>query len=75
LGPAFDLDGEGWRKLTVRWALFFFSMAVLNELVWRNFSTDFWVAFKVWGNLPLSIIFMLFQLPLIKRHTLEEASD
>ena len=75
LGPAFDLDAEGWRKLTVRWALFFFSMAVLNELVWRNFSTDFWVAFKVWGNLPLSIIFMLFQLPLIKRHSLEEATD
>ncbi len=75
LGAAFELDGDGWNKLSVRWALFFFGMAILNELVWRNFSTDFWVAFKVWGNLPLSIAFMLFQIPLIKRHSLEEAAD
>lgn len=75
LGPAFELDSEGWRKLTIRWGLFFFCMAILNEVIWRSFSTDFWVAFKVWGNLPLSITFMLFQLPLIKRHSLEEASE
>lgn len=84
LGPAFEIDSEGWRLLTIRWGLFFFAMAVLNEVVWRGANAfygvgdeanDFWVAFKVWGNLPITITFMLFQLPLIKRHSLEEVSD
>jgi Intracellular septation protein A len=51
-------------------------MAVVNEVIWRNFSTDTWIAFKVWGNLPLSILFMLAQMPLMMRHALpEEGSD
>lgn len=80
LGPAFEIDEDGWRKLTIRWAIFFFAMAILNEIVWRGANAfygagtqadDFWVAFKVWGNLPISIIFMMLQVPLIKRHSLE----
>ena len=67
---AFTLDAEGWRKLTLRWGLFFFALAVLNEVVWRFFSTDFWVAFKVWAIMPLTIAFMMTQLPLIQRHSL-----
>ena len=50
----FHLTDEGWRKLTLRWALFFFALAVLNEIVWRNTSTDVWVDFKVFGVLPLT---------------------
>lgn len=69
---AFKLDAEGWRILTMRWGLYFLIMAVVNEFIWRNFSTDFWIAFKVWGNLPLSIIFTLLQLPLMTRHALPE---
>lgn len=46
---AFKLDEEGWRKLTIRWGVFFLFLAVLNEVIWRSFSTDFWVAFKVWA--------------------------
>ena len=57
LGEAFKLTDEGWRKLTVRWTLFFVAMAVLNELVWRNFSEAAWVNFKVFGILPLSLVF------------------
>ena len=72
---AFRLDAEGWRKLTLRWGLFFLAMAVLNEVVWRNFSTDFWIAFKVWGNMPLSIVFTILQLPLMQRHALAEEED
>ncbi|SKA29783.1 septation protein A [Consotaella salsifontis] len=68
---AFKLTDEGWRKLTLRWGLFFFVLAGLNEVVWRLFSTDTWVAFKVWGTMPLTIIFMMAQLPLLKRHSLE----
>lgn len=71
---AFRLDAEGWRILTLRWGLYFLFMALVNEVIWRNFSTDFWIAFKVWGNLPLSIIFTLLQLPLMKRHALPEES-
>ena len=69
---AFQLDAEGWRKLTLRWGLFFLFLAVLNEVVWRNFSTDIWVAFKVWGIMPITIVFTLTQMPLIMRHTLPE---
>lgn len=68
---AFKLDDEGWRKLTLRWGLFFIVLAVLNEVVWRTTSTDFWVAFKVWGTMPLTIAFMMTQIPLLKRHSLE----
>ncbi|MDF1608179.1 septation protein A [Hoeflea sp. YIM 152468] len=73
---AFKLDAEGWRILTMRWGLYFLIMAVVNEFIWRNFSTDFWIAFKVWGNLPLSIVFTLLQLPLMQRHALpDETAD
>ncbi len=65
---AFKLDAEGWRKLTLRWGLFFVFLAVLNEAVWRNFSTDFWVAFKVWGTMPLTLAFTISQMPLIMKH-------
>ena len=69
---AFRLDAEGWRKLTLRWGIFFFVLAALNEVVWRGFSTDFWVAFKVWGTMPITILFTLSQMPLIMRHSVEE---
>ena len=68
---AFRLDAEGWRKLTLRWGLFFLFLAVLNEVVWRNFSTDFWVAFKVWATIPITILFTASQMPLIMRHSLD----
>jgi intracellular septation protein len=68
LGEAFRLTEEGWRKLTVRWALFFFALAILNEVVWRNFSESAWVNFKVFGIVPLTILFALAQLPLLKRY-------
>lgn len=69
---AFKLDAEGWRKLTFRWGLFFLFLAVANEVVWRNFSTDFWVAFKVWGIMPITLVFTFAQMPLIMRHSLDE---
>lgn len=68
---AFRLDAEGWKKLTLRWGVFFFFLAILNEVVWRNFSTDFWVAFKVWATMPITILFMISQMPLIMRHSLD----
>ncbi|ASV85556.1 intracellular septation protein A [Ochrobactrum quorumnocens] len=71
---AFKLDAEGWRKLTFRWGLFFVFLAIVNELVWRNFSTDAWVSFKVWGIMPITIVFTLSQMPLIQKHTLPEAN-
>ena len=71
-GAAFRLDAEGWRKLTLRWGLLFVFLAIANEVVWRNFSTDFWVAFKVWGIMPITFVFTLTQMPLIMRHSLDE---
>ena len=73
LGTVFNLAEPGWRKLTLRWALFFVAMAVLNELVWRNVSTNAWVSFKAFGFLPLTFLFALAQMPLMQRYS--EAPD
>jgi intracellular septation protein len=78
LGVVFDslfhLTDEGWRKLTLRWALFFFALAVLNEIVWRNSSTNVWVDFKVFGVLPLTFLFGALQFPLLKKYAVEPAT-
>lgn len=76
LGYVFDsvfkLTDEGWRKLTLRWALFFLVLAVLNEVVWRSFSTDVWVSFKVFGFLPLTFAFAIAQVRLIGRYSVDD---
>jgi intracellular septation protein len=69
---AFRLDEEGWKILTLRWGFFFLFLAIANEVVWRNFSTDTWVAFKVWGIMPITLLFTFSQMPLIMRHSLDE---
>ena len=72
---AFNLDAEGWRKLTFRWALFFLFLAALNEVVWRNFSEETWLYFKVWGIMPITLVFTFSQMPLIMKHSLDETLD
>ena len=72
LDSVFELTDEGWRKLTLRWALFFFALAALNEIVWRTQTTDFWVSFKVFGIMPLTIAFALAQTPLLLRYEVEQ---
>lgn len=73
---AFRLTDEGWRKLTFRWGVFFFVLAAINEIVWRSFSTDFWVSFKVFGVMPITLLFTLSQLPLIQKYAItDEAKD
>jgi intracellular septation protein len=67
---AFDLTEEGWRKLTWRWGLFFLFLAVVNEIVWRSFSTEVWVNFKVWAVLPIFVVFALAQTPLVQKYEL-----
>src|SRR6266480_2204241 len=79
LGAVFDsvfhLSEEGWRKLTLRWAMFFFALAVLNEIVWRSQSTDVWVSFKVFGVVPLTFVFAAFQYPLLTRYAAPEKAQ
>ena len=67
-GEMFHLTEEGWRKLTLRWALFFLALAVLNVIVWRTQSTDFWVTFKAFGVLPLTFVFAALQYPLLMKY-------
>lgn len=67
-GDVFRLTEEGWRQLTFRWGLFFVALAVVNEIVWRFFSTDFWVSFKVFGIMPITMAFAIAQMGLLKRH-------
>lgn len=79
---AFKLDAEGWRKLTFRWGLFFLFLAIVNEVVWRGAnamylpdiqaSDDVWVAFKVWGIMPITLLFTFSQMPLIMRHSVDD---
>jgi intracellular septation protein len=67
----FHLTDEGWRKLTWRWVLFFFALAVANEIVWRTQTTDFWVSFKLFGVVPLTFLFGALQMPLINKYSVE----
>jgi len=71
-GEAMNLDEAGWRKITINWGLFFLALALINELVWRNVSTDTWVSFKTFGILPLTFLFAIAQMPLMQRHMKEE---
>lgn len=77
VGHALRLDEAGWRKLTIRFGLFFAFLACMNEAVWRTQSDDFWVTYKVFGAMGLTLLFMLTQAPMINRHleTAEESSD
>jgi intracellular septation protein len=68
LDSVFSLTEEGWRILTLRWGLFFFFLALVNEIVWRTQSTDFWVSFKVFGIMPMTMIFAIAQLGIMRRY-------
>jgi intracellular septation protein len=70
LQTAFQLNDEGWKKLNFRWAYFFIFLAILNEIVWRTQPEATWVNFKVWGMLPITIIFTGMQMPLINKYKL-----
>lgn len=72
IGETLAMDDRGWMIFTRRWAAFFVFLAVLNEIVWRTQSDAFWVSFKTFGNLPLTLGFMAAQFPLLKRHMVEE---
>jgi intracellular septation protein len=79
LGVVFDslfhLTDEGWRRLTWRWAIYFFALAALNEIAWRNLSTNAWVDLKVFGVTPLTFIFAALQTPLVKKYAVEQAAE
>jgi intracellular septation protein len=72
---ALQVNEEGWRLLTWRWAYFFIALAVLNEIVWRTQTTDLWVKFKTFGFMPLTILFALAQAPLIMKHETKAADE
>ena len=73
LDSVLHLTDEGWRKLTLRWGIFFLALAILNEIIWRNFSTDFWVSFKVFGMMPITLAFALSQTPLLMKYEIKSS--
>jgi intracellular septation protein len=76
LGEVIHLSDEGWRLLTLRWTGFFIALALLNEVVWRLFSTESWAAFKLFGVMPITFLFMISQVGLLQKYQLEpEASQ
>ena len=72
MGKSVSLTNEGWELLNKRWIYFFFGLAILNELVWRTQSEEFWVNFKVWGLLPITFIFTAFQIGLLNKYKINE---
>jgi len=74
MGTVWHITDKGWRVLTVRFALYFYLMGALNEIVWRTQSTDVWVNFKVFGLMGLTFVFIITQVPLIKRYAIEGTS-
>jgi intracellular septation protein len=72
---AFHLTDDAWKTLTYRWIGFFVFLAILNEVIWRNFSTDFWVGFKLWGVVPISMAFGIAQMPFILKHQIKQPDD
>ena len=72
LGKSIKLNNQGWKVLNVRWMYFFFCLAMINELVWRTQSEEFWVNFKVWGLLPITFVFAVFQVNIINKYKLDE---
>jgi intracellular septation protein len=75
LGHAFQLPDFAWRSLTFRFAAMFVFLAGVNEFVWRSFSTDFWVAFKVWGVFPITLLWTAAQMPYVMKHQIEPEGD
>ena len=71
MGKSIPLTDIGWEILNRRWMFFFFGLALLNEIIWRTQTEEFWVNFKVWGMLPITIIFTGFQIPLINKHKID----
>ena len=75
LGKSMQLSDQGWKILNLRWVYFFFTLALLNEIIWRTYCPEqeyIWVNFKVWGMLPITIIFTAFQIPIITKYKLDE---
>jgi len=72
LGKSFSLTNEGWSILNKRWVIFFFALALTNELIWRTQSEEFWVNFKVWGMLPITFIFAIFQVNILTKYKINE---
>jgi len=68
MGSAFEMPDKHWNTQAIRWAIFFFVLAILNEVIWRNFSESFWTGFKVFGFFPLTILFTLSQIPFLHKH-------
>jgi intracellular septation protein len=75
LSLGFEMPDSAWRTLTLRYGIFFLCLAVANEIVWRNFPTNIWVLYKVWGVLPLTLLFSLTQAPFLMRHQIEETKE
>ena len=74
-GEVYRLTEKGWFVMSLRWGLFFLVLAVINEVVWRNFSSDTWVAFKVWGIMPITLVFSMLQLPALTRYADHEPTE
>lgn len=75
MGAAIQMSDRGWLLLTRAWIGFFVLLAVINEVVWRNFPTDTWISFKVFGIMPLTLVFSFALIPIIMKHQIPPQTD
>ena len=75
MGDAMPLSDEGWMIFTKRWVGLFIFLGILNEIIWRTQTTEFWVSFKTFGNLPITLAFMAFHIPFLQRHSIESEGE
>ena len=67
LEETLPLQPEGWMILTQRFCAFFAALALANEVIWRNFSTEVWVDFKTFGLTAALFLFFITQARVIER--------
>lgn len=72
---AFEMPDAGWRMMTRNYAAFLATMAVVNELIWRNYSTDTWVDFKTFGYMGAMIVFTIIQMPFLAKYIPQEEPE
>ncbi|HPI47843.1 MAG TPA: inner membrane-spanning protein YciB [Hyphomonadaceae bacterium] len=72
---AFQMPDHAWKIFALRWAAFYVVLAIINEVIWRNFSKEFWVNSKLFLSIPLAVVFMAINLPFLMKHNIEQPED
>ncbi|MBE8181913.1 MAG: septation protein IspZ [Candidatus Portiera sp.] len=68
MGSKIELPREVWLSVTNMWAIFFLFSGAANLFVFTQYSESSWVAFKLYGQLSFTLLFLIFQAIYLSRH-------